>query len=94
MTESPGSRGSLTRTARIAGGVIADSHRAADAAATEAERLAQAVERLAATLGGGPPGEIAEAVRRAETAGLRIEQARTALQESAESLRAFLHRRT
>jgi len=91
---SPGSHGALTRTARIAGGAAAESRRVADLATAEAQHLSQAVQALTAALGGGPPAEIAETTRRAETAGLRLEQARIALHEAAEALAAFLHRQT
>jgi hypothetical protein len=85
--------GALTHTARIAGRVIAESHRLGDLAAAEADRLTRAVEALTSTLGGGPPAEIAETLRRAQTAASRIEHARTALHESAEALGAFVNRR-
>lgn len=89
----PNRDGALTHTARIAGGVIAESRRLGDLAAAESERLAQAVDALRSTLGGGPPAEITEAIRRAQTASARIEQARAALHESAEALGVFLNRR-
>ena len=89
-----GGGGALAATARIAGGVIAECGRTAEAASALSEQVTGQTERMVAVLGGGPPHDVQESVRRSQAATERIDQARAALQEAAQALRTFLANRT
>jgi hypothetical protein len=93
-TTATGGGGALAATARIVGGVIADCARGAEAATALSEQVTVQTERMVAVLGGGPPHDVQESVRRSQAARERLEQAGAALLECAEALRAFLVNRT
>jgi hypothetical protein len=86
--------GALAATTRIVNAVIAECGRCAQTSTALSEQLTDQTERMVAVLGGGPPHDVLEAVRGTVTATERLDQARTALVESAEALHAFLANHT
>jgi hypothetical protein len=85
--------GALGETAAIAAGVIAAAGRAAESAAALSDRLQDATQRLLGALGGGPPSEISRARSLSDSAADRLGDARHALLESTQALRAFVRER-
>jgi hypothetical protein len=92
-TGGPAGHGALSATARIVSDVIAESARVAAAATALSEQVSGQADRLVLALGGGPPDDLAEAVRCSAAAGERIEQAAAALHDSTQALSTFLRQR-